>query len=269
MNKLLVLSAALVMSGFFSYAYAVPVLQIGAPAGTGDTGTYADYIFSLTSPTEEDTAITLRDTIYFAGVYADDVDHLGGFYTNDSVSGRDWSDFDSIPVVFDGHGAIVVASVPDGATGSLTLTVNNLVITAFYTSESEDFFPTEHAPLKDEVSDYLFFDIGVFSNNSNAVPNFDETETDLKNGEIIEASITVAGYDWIHFDLMALATDVEGNNVNQITSWDANPGSHDVTWKDGGGGGGGGGGPVPEPATMVLMGLGLIGLGFGIRKKVK
>ena len=40
-------------------AFAVPVLQVGAPAGHGDTGLYADYQTSPTPPPiEADTAIT-------------------------------------------------------------------------------------------------------------------------------------------------------------------------------------------------------------------
>ena len=37
------LSTFLVMAGGVSIAHAVPTLQVGAPAGTGDNGNFADY----------------------------------------------------------------------------------------------------------------------------------------------------------------------------------------------------------------------------------
>jgi hypothetical protein len=64
-----------------SAAYAVPVLQVGAPKAGGDcsTGPYAPYISSLTNPTETDTALTSGNTICVAGVYQNqNVLNLGG-----------------------------------------------------------------------------------------------------------------------------------------------------------------------------------------------
>ena len=99
------------------------------------------------------------------------------------------------------------------------------------------------------------------------MPNFDETESDTKNGEIKEFIIDVTGLDWIHFDVMALET--HGDIVDLITTIDDtdlenNPGSHDLTWKyddDGGED------EIPEPSTLVLLGLGLVGLAAYRRKK--
>ena len=62
-------------------ALAIPVLQVGAPAGAGDTGMYADYQASTTDPTETNTAITENTTLYFAGVYGPNTQNLGGQYT--------------------------------------------------------------------------------------------------------------------------------------------------------------------------------------------
>lgn len=49
-------------------AFAIPVLQVGAPGGPGE-GTYANYIANLTNPTETDTAVTSGNTLYVAGAY--------------------------------------------------------------------------------------------------------------------------------------------------------------------------------------------------------
>ena len=100
-----------------SVVFAVPVLQVGAPAGSSDSGIYADYIENLTDPTETPTAVTSGSTIYVGGVYQQkDVINLGGKY----ATGSDWSDFNgpadegglSFPSVFDGQGAVLMASIP-------------------------------------------------------------------------------------------------------------------------------------------------------------
>jgi len=93
-------------------------LEIGAFAGAGDIGTYSDYIASLTDPTETDTAVT-SGTILVAGIYENiNVTKLGS-----SGSSQDYSDFKTqdagggtidMPTFFDGHAAILLASVPDG-----------------------------------------------------------------------------------------------------------------------------------------------------------
>ena len=101
-------------------AFAVPVLQVGAP---GPPGTYADYLPSLTNPTETDTAITSGTILYLGGIYQQaNVQNLGGKYTGGG--GKDWSSVISgLPTIFDGHGAILLASVPEGSSGSLTISV--------------------------------------------------------------------------------------------------------------------------------------------------
>jgi hypothetical protein len=249
------------LAGLFTaaQAWAVPVLQIGAPAGPGDTGIYADYQTNTSNPTETDTAIISSGTILVAGVYQNNnVLSLGGQST-----GNNWSNF-GFPTVFNGHDAVLLVSVPEGSLG--TALGNPLLVggsTAFYSDATMSFFPNNHAPVQSGVSDFLFFDIGDFTKIAGAVPDF-STETGTADGQV--KTITVSGFGslaWAHFDVMALQTSTQGQ-TNIVTTLENNPGSHDVTWK---------GGPpsqeLPEPGTLALLGLGLLGFGVSRRQRNK
>ncbi|GLI40144.1 choice-of-anchor N protein [Geobacter hydrogenophilus] len=260
MKKLLM--ASLLVLGMAASAQAVPVLQLGAPGGPGE-GTYANYQASTTNPTENDTAITTGGTLYVAGVYQNNnVLSLGGKFDG----GLDWSSFDSLPSIFNGKGAILVVSVPDGDTGTLTIPGATFITSSL----TDSFFPNNHAPVQANVADFLFYDIGNFSKIAGAVPDF-ALETGAADGQIMTFSgITVTGYDWVHFDVMALETAEQGggNNARIVTNWENNPGSHDVTWKSDDGGGGQQE-VVPEPGTIMLLGTGLIGLALYGRRRMK
>lgn len=231
-----------------SAAQAAPVLQVGAPGGPGQ-GTYANYPATLTGPTETDSATTSGDTIFVAGLYQNDnVTNLGGKYS----TGLDWSDF-LYPVAFNNHGAVLVAAVPNGqrAAAVSALTVNGQ--SSFYSSDTlSGLFPNTHDPLKDAVSDFLFFDIGTFAKTT-LIPDFADETTGNKLGEIKTLTLGGAsGFSWIHFDALALQTTYtppKNNSPGNLTvALQNNPASHDLTRK------------LPEPASYLLFAAGLLGL---------
>ncbi|MBI4688520.1 MAG: choice-of-anchor N protein [Nitrospirae bacterium] len=243
--------------------YAIPILQVDASAGSGDIGIYADYQVATINPPENDTAITSGALLYVAGAYKNNPQLLiGGQYSGTEGTGLNWSDF-GFNSAFNTHRAVLMATVPDGTLGGGSLTVNGF--SPFYTTAIfESGFvmpnpPSNHAPVKDQ--DYLFFDIGDFAKNPNAVPNFAD-ETGLATGEIKTLAILASNFAWIHLDAFALVTDLQGGGPDRrlVTNLDGNSGSHDVTWKEGNGH------VIPEPKTVVLLGGGLLWLALYGRK---
>lgn len=244
-----------------SPAQAVPTLQVGVPLNGG----YAPYQDNLTNPEEDDTAVTNGNTLALGGVFGPNTLALGGQYQD----GPDWSDL-GYADIFDGSGALLFAVVPDGALGDGSLTVNGIA-PLYTTADFEDGFvvpnpPSNHAPIQN--GDYLFFDVGDFTEFADAVPNFADDGEASADGEVKTVTFQTSGYDWIHFDVFAIETVQTGPNVRSDLV--GNPGSHDVTFKvEDDNGGGGPPPPIPEPMTagLGLMGLGALALSCARRRR--
>jgi len=235
-------------------ALAVPTLQVGVPDGSGG---YVAYTPSLSDPTEVDTAVTSGNKIVVAGAFGTDDLQIGG-----PPSGTSWAAYQNPN--FGSAGAVLMVTVPGNlGGGTLAIELGMVALSPIYsTAVYEMGFvmpnpPSNHAPVNETGgmdNSYLFFDVGNFSSGG-SVPNFADP-TDIGSGEIKELSVSVTGFDWVHFDLLALVTTQNGPSTR--TSFVGNPGSHDVTWK-------GGGGPpteIPEPGTLLLLGGALAALGL-------
>ncbi|OHB24975.1 MAG: hypothetical protein A2X84_14225 [Desulfuromonadaceae bacterium GWC2_58_13] len=248
----LLISLVLVWAG---QVWAVPVLQVGVPDGDGG---YVDY---TTSGDDSNTAFTSGNTFSVAGLYANGVVNLGGQYG----SGSDWTNF-GLPSYFAGKRAVLIATVSEGVSGTLQVKVGNTgsFLDPFYKAlvDENDYFVDNHFPLnKEKIYDFFYFDIGDFA-QLGTVPNF-AAPTDVgSSGEVKILTLNITGFDWVHFDVMALET--YSNDTKKV----GNPGSHDVTWKYDGTVVSTGD-PVPEPGTIILVGVGLVGVAVYRRRQGK
>ena len=269
MKKIII--TTILLTSFVSTAFAVNILQVGVRDG----GVWVlNSPNPLSSPTEDETAVTSGSSLSVAGQYKNaDVLLLGGKYSGTFGTGQDWSSFD-LPELFNGKGAILIASVPETKGSGTSLKVDGAL--PFHRDASLSYFPNDHAPVKSGISDFLFFDLGNFTNSADLIPDFQSSPpySDLKDGEIMDLILSDFGdLAWIHFDVIALETSKKetgpgGMNVSIASTLENNPGSHDVTWKNPGDGGFEPQAVVPEPSTILLLGAGLVALGYYGRNKV-
>ena len=123
-------------------------------------------------------------------------------------------------------------------------------------SEKDLFLPegsnvnNEHYPFKDDVSDFLLYGVGDFSNDG-LVNNYN-TDEDIEYGagmgEEKTFGVEITGFSLVHFDIIGLVTYVDGTSELADT-WDISANSHDSTYV------------VPAPGALMLgsIGMGLVG----------
>jgi len=249
MKKIILLVSLVLL--WTTQAWAVPVLQVGVPDGSGG---YVDY---TTLGPDEETAFTSGNTLSVAGAYGPNVVLLGG----ESSIGQSWSDMGY--AVFGNSGAVLVVTVPADQVGSISIAGATLILGA---SDTRYWSGNNHYPVNADNTKFWYFDIGNFADTKKAVPDFD-SETGQADGEIKNLIISITGYSVAHFDVMALETSEVGNQRVTVVV-ENNPGSHDVTWISDDDDIDDFGEPVPEPGTFVLVGTGLVGFVL-LRRKQK
>ena len=99
-----------------------------------------------------------------------------------------------------------------------------------------------HYPLKDDIADFIIFELGSFSSDESNLYDYNAEDGTITptgaSGEQKEYDITFTGFSWVHFDVYGLVTDEKGSKI--VSTWDNSPGSHDAT-------------AVPEPSTLLLL----------------
>jgi hypothetical protein len=121
--------------------------------------------------------------------------------------------------------------------------------------DTTDFLPHDtdfnnHYPLQDSVSDFLIYDLGsflgvyeVYDYNADDPCNITLSNT---LGQVKSYTFASTGFSWVHID--AYGFEIRGIDHKLKTTWDINPGSHDLTF-------------IPAPGAVLLgsFGIGIVG----------
>jgi hypothetical protein len=182
----------------------------------------------------------------------------------------------------------LLVSVPEGQTGSISVTgadgatllttKTSVPGTTYYNPnanadediltnvggidgyDTKNFLPNSgvnfnnHYPLKNEVSDFVIYGLGTFDNvgptsNYNADNGgMISIDNNKKGGEEKTYSVSVSGFDWVHFDAYGYHVDDDGITSFKNT-WEISPGSHDTTF-------------IPAPGAVLLSSIGAMLVGW-------
>ncbi len=172
----------------------------------------------------------------------------------------------------------LVVSVPQGQTGTISIGGATLLMTTrstpfgdipngnanadaltnvggndAYANKNPVLNLNNHFPYQNAVADFLYYDVGDFS-NVGPIHDFDAgagTITIEGTGQEKVFPVSVTGFDWVHFDLGGYVDRVQGND-----SWDFSSNGHDAAFISGSL-------PavIPAPGSLLLaaLGIGLIG----------
>lgn len=242
-----------------SSALAIPTLQ------TYISGATADSIGS-----DEDTwfATGSSFSLYVVGAYGSNTSNLKSVTLLVSVPdgengtialSADSGDSTDIPHILTTAGGSGIATNPliNATIDILTNEAGNGAgYDGYATINSNTFLPAglnlnNHYPLKDDVSDFILYDLHKFDKVECGLKNYNADNgiisTTSACGEQKEYNVSIAGFSWVHFDVYGLEVETTGKRwVRTTWDWENNPGSHDSTAR------------VPEPATLLLLGSGLL-----------
>ncbi len=235
--------------------YAVPTLQVYSPQGAAGTmGMDEDTWFVSQSSFDlvvvgafQGNTNTLTNVTLVVSVPKDS---HGSFTITDSSGAL-------VPLIlqgpvtgtgYDNPGADATIDILDNYSGIDGYPDKDFLPTPVYDDEGNLVFDktrdvkfNEHYPFKEDVSDFLIYDLGAFI-NAGSVANY-STEDGIKynagEGQEKTYSVIMSGFDWMHFDAYGLVND---------NTWRINPASHDTT-------------AIPAPGALLLgcMGMGIVG----------